>query len=277
MSRIVHLPPVSKDKANVPPPVNRCIYCGDGNVEVLTREHVLPAGLGGGIVLNKASCPVCQKIIHKVETATMRGMLLDYRREFDLIRHRDELPPTTVLRIGGEDRVVPIADAPSFLTVPKLSTWPGILRGLEPRSEFKWERVVLANAEAFRECAAKFGGQVSAERLIDLDSYFRMIAKIAHGWAVAHRGLGTFRPLLPDFILGKHPELLPYLIGDTPWEKTEPYEGRLSHMLLLTNLEWKGRSYLLARVWLFAAHNAPAYTVVVGDLEKNIFTPSTSV
>jgi hypothetical protein len=196
----------------------------------------------------------------------MRGML---RREFDLVRHKDELPTTTVLRIGGENRVVPIKDAPRFLTVPKLSAWPGILKGLEPGSELQWERVVLANAEAFRECAAKFGGEVSAERLIDLDSYLRMIAKIAHGWAVAHRGLGSFEPLLPDLILGKRPELLPYLLGDTPWEKTESFEGRLSHMLLLTNLEWKGKSYLLARVWLFAAHNAPAYTVVVGELKRS--------
>lgn len=194
----------------------------------------------------------------------MRGLLLDYRREFDLVRHKGELPTTTVLQVDGQHRIVPIEDAPSFLLLPKLKVWPGMLRGLHPGSKLEYERVILGNAEAFRESAKKFGGEISAERLVDLDAFFRMIAKIAHGYAITLGHLDTFVPFLPDLILGKRPELLTYLIGSTPWPDAEPVEGRLSHQLLLTRQLWKGKSYLLARVWLFAAHNAPAYTVIVG-------------
>ena len=51
---------ISAAKARVFPPVGRCIYCGGDGGGTLTKEHIFPAGLGGGLVLPRASCTSCQ-------------------------------------------------------------------------------------------------------------------------------------------------------------------------------------------------------------------------
>jgi hypothetical protein len=70
-------PTVSKERGKTFDPVNLCIYCGrsDG---LLTREHILPIGLGGGLILPAASCRACQDITKNIETKCQRGNLLPY-------------------------------------------------------------------------------------------------------------------------------------------------------------------------------------------------------
>lgn len=55
--------------------VGACIYCGD-KTPPLSREHVLPRGLGGGsapdgysgaLVLQNASCEICRRVTQKIE------------------------------------------------------------------------------------------------------------------------------------------------------------------------------------------------------------------
>ncbi len=64
-----------------------CIYCGDTNPP-LTREHILPRGLGGNLaptglnaalVLQKATCEKCRLITSRIEEACLRPMM-DYAR-----------------------------------------------------------------------------------------------------------------------------------------------------------------------------------------------------
>jgi len=52
--------------------VGRCIYCG--STEGLSNEHIVPANLGGTIILYKASCETCRKLIHRVETECLTAM-----------------------------------------------------------------------------------------------------------------------------------------------------------------------------------------------------------
>jgi len=42
-------------------PILRCLYCGAAT-ESLIDEHAIPHGLGGHLILPKASCTACQKI-----------------------------------------------------------------------------------------------------------------------------------------------------------------------------------------------------------------------
>jgi hypothetical protein len=44
------------------PAVNKRVYCGAGNC-ALSDEHIMPYFLGGVLVLPKASCEECQKIV----------------------------------------------------------------------------------------------------------------------------------------------------------------------------------------------------------------------
>ena len=48
---------VSATKARVFPPVGRCIYCGGDGGGRLTKEHIFPAGIGGGLVKQRLPRP----------------------------------------------------------------------------------------------------------------------------------------------------------------------------------------------------------------------------
>ena len=70
--------PVSKIDPAVFPPAGRCIYCPDGQPP-FTKEHIVPRGLGGGMIIDQACCAKCQKIINIIETYCMRGPFLSHR------------------------------------------------------------------------------------------------------------------------------------------------------------------------------------------------------
>src|SRR5271165_5700267 len=56
------------------PPANKCIYRGAKGAGVkLTREHIVPLSLNGYVIIPRASCCVCQKIIHRYETDCTRN------------------------------------------------------------------------------------------------------------------------------------------------------------------------------------------------------------
>ena len=46
--------------------VGKCIYCGAEGVQ-LTDEHIIPEALGGELVIEKASCDLCQGQTHAFE------------------------------------------------------------------------------------------------------------------------------------------------------------------------------------------------------------------
>lgn len=66
---------ISAAKARVFLPVGRCIYCGGDGGGTLMKEHIFPAGIGGGLVLPRASCTPCQTEIQTFETICMRKTL----------------------------------------------------------------------------------------------------------------------------------------------------------------------------------------------------------
>lgn len=60
------------------PPVGRCIYCGTKEGD-LTDEHIVPFALGGNMILPKASCIPCQRIINQeIETPTLNVLSGSY-------------------------------------------------------------------------------------------------------------------------------------------------------------------------------------------------------
>jgi hypothetical protein len=80
--------------------IGSCIYCAatDG----LSKEHVLPYGLGGDLVLHEASCSNCRDATSKIELQLLRGHWWPYRRFLGLQSRRpqeqDRDFPVTVRR-----------------------------------------------------------------------------------------------------------------------------------------------------------------------------------
>jgi hypothetical protein len=257
-------PTVSKDRAQTFEPVNQCIYCG--GLVGLTREHILPIGLGGGLILPRASCPACQAITKEIETKCQRGHLLPYRREFGLVRHPHELPKLIPIQIDGHVRLVDPEKVPSFLILPKLLDFPGIVTGGVPGASMRYQFRLIGNQAEMRKLAGALGGHITGTTNVDTDAFLRMLAKIAHGFAVSQLGLNGFDPELPPFILGQSPDLAPYLLGNSFWPDIPIVPGHLSHQLGLTTIPWGDQHQVAVRIQLFAAHGAPSYTVIAGAI-----------
>jgi len=112
----------------------------------------------------------------------------------------------------------------------------------------------------------KGGTSYEVTKSVTPERFFRLIAKVAHCFAVAVRGYGTFKPYLPDVILGSEPHI-PYFVGG---ETSSLPPGAMKHELHLEEAERGGKRLLIARVRLFAnigtPENAtPAYYAVVGE------------
>src|SRR3546814_3930149 len=74
------------------PPVGQCIYCGSTK-EPLGKEHIIPYGLGGNLVLPKASCKGCEAITGGFEQVCLRTMFGPARLRLNMpTRRRKERP-----------------------------------------------------------------------------------------------------------------------------------------------------------------------------------------
>lgn len=252
-------------QTKVYPAVGRCIYCGTDKGK-LTKEHIVPFGLGGNWILPQASCRTCAKVTSSVEQFCLRPMLGPLRIRLKLpTRHPRDRPdklPLEFIRIDGrrEKRIVPAHEVPMTCIGYRLPA-PGLLRGLPPYDTFEGKLVVrLINGE-IRKLSPE-GQRVKLGTINTLD-LSRMLAKIAHSYAVANLGLRAFRPLLPDLILGRS-TTASYLVGgdvSIPTPETEP----VLHHVYLQNCLTSGVVYTLVAIRLFAFVGMPRYHVVVGE------------
>lgn len=222
-------------------PVNKCIYCGAEPPVPLTIEHVLPQGLGGGLILPASSCESCRRITHKIEEICLRGMsILTYRLRSGLVQHPHEIPYRA-------------KEQPHFLLLPVAQHGPGILQGRHVGAPMRYHLQLAAN--------------IMPARLpqLDIRAYFRMIAKIAHAFAVSQIGIDAFESHLPHIIIRDVAPIIPYLIGKS--EIVLPIRPDThSHQLGLGLTPWGGGHLVTARVQLFALSRGPAYKVIVGPL-----------
>ncbi|MCH7806955.1 MAG: hypothetical protein IH995_07420, partial [Proteobacteria bacterium] len=90
--------------------------------------------------------------------------------------------------------------------------------------------------------------------------FWRILAKIAHGYAVCTIGEDNFEPFLLNYIREESKENF-YLIGGVP-KKQPPIESL--HRLELSHQVVGGVKYIVVRIRLFAFLNTPTYCVVVG-------------
>jgi hypothetical protein len=112
-----------------------------------------------------------------------------------------------------------------------------------------------------------------------LTSFLRMLAKIAHGYAVGELEIGSFHHMLPKVILWERPELAQHLIGlsgdgfmpivgknmfvPNPSVSNSMYTAHKCHIKLLR----RETDYLVVvGICLFAAHGTPFYECVAGPL-----------
>ena len=245
-------------------PVGRCIYCGTQEV-ALSKEHIIARAIGGNVTVAKASCAKCSAITRDVEQFCFRNMLGAFRIRMGFPTSRPkERPSKLPLSIIHTDKRVEIGsveipDHPAMLVMPTFSTVPHVLLGMHGTGTCgAWSFIVNPDAIKSHPEGTRVGGMP-----FHAEIFCRMLAKIAHAYAVADAGVNAFQPILPDFILGKTKMPVDYYIGCVPG--AVPEEDTL-HRVHLDQAEGNGLKYLTANIRLFAKFGAPQYHVAVGPL-----------
>jgi hypothetical protein len=246
-----------------------CIYCSDGRVreatkQKLSREHIIPFGLGGIATLPRASCKACARITGAIEQACLRMMLGPTRIRLNLPTRRPEGRPTELqITLIDEnkrttERTVPASEFP--LIIPGLLLPPpGILSGEKPHDKMVGKFWMLRE----NETADKYlrPGRGYRAGTFNNHIFMQMLAKIAHSFAVAEWGFHSFRPLLRDLIVGSS-QTASYWVGGTG--DPQPADTGGLHRLELKRELRLGTEYVVCCVRLFANFGAPEYRIVVG-------------
>jgi hypothetical protein len=196
--------------------------------------------------------------------------LLPYRLRFDLVQHEHEIKKEMEVTVESETaietKVISRISGPHYLLLPALEQPPGLLIGRPPGAPMPYHWQFAGNTDQFRDLPRLVGGRrVHFKAHVDIGSYLRMIAKIAHSFAVGQIGLDGFNADLRQFILGHDFNMASFLIGHSTVDLPVRSDA-LSHQVGLGILPWGPIQFVRVRVCLFARHNSPAYDVIVGRL-----------
>lgn len=250
------------------PSIGKCIYCGSSGVP-LTREHVIPRGLFGTTVFLDASCSSCQQITSAFETEVLQSMLGMYRARHNFPSYKKRRKAAKRFNATFQDQVgnrsvetLDATDYPSMYLVPVMPP-AGILMGANPSdTNPPMELQLRGDPAALEQLIKKSAGQsVGLTNEFPYGAFCRMLAKIAHGFAIAHTDPASFEPFLPPLILGKSAHLSHYVGGvhpDAP--AVEP--GTVSLWI-----EHREETHLVAILLQLAGFpGMPAYEVIAGKL-----------
>jgi hypothetical protein len=249
--------------------VGACIYCGD-KTPPLSREHILPRGLGGGtapdgysnaLVLQNASCESCRRITQKIEEQCLLSMMGPGRAKLGLKR-KDRASESTKALITKSDGTSDEQEMdwsyvpgpviiPAFYEATELSGKP-----TPSVAPFDAKMIVIAPAtKVMRDGVTEVGVSLS----VDSRVFAQMLAKIALGVAVARLGIEGFEPFVQELIIADPSEYGRWVGG---YASSKQVENRTSN-LHSVDLRIRGK-YVIVKICLFASFGGPTNYVVVG-------------
>jgi hypothetical protein len=258
-------------------PVGCCIYCGATEWSAqqprkLGDEHIIPEGLGGGLVLPEASCKACEAITSAVELEWLRGAYYTARVQKGLGKKKKRPPrflPLQILRDGQATWESISLEKYPAMVVTLLFDEPEILSGCAPVEKVLSGGVAIGTLPNFGQLlkpyldqgAVTFAPPRSSATSTHLG---RMLAKIAHSYAVGELGITGFKPFLVDIILGTDTRHLSHYIGGT---REVPPESEKNYEIELTAIDAvEFSTYLVVKIRLLSnVQGMPEYWVVVGE------------
>jgi hypothetical protein len=257
---VENIPPplIRMKRENSYPPVGGCIYCSNA---ATSKEHIIPRSLGGMLLLPDASCSACAGITHAFEGQCADKLFSPIRRQFGLPsrsgKRRNKDPKSAVL--DGVSTIIPDGDFPGII-IGFAFDLPGIL-GLGPPAKAEFTgKVSIGMLPEFGNRMNRLGANeikfVSTG--ITTLMFGRMLAKIAHAYAIAEMGR-SFKPLLLEIIKNPDEKFIGHLVGggfgplgagdDLHEISIDPFFQR----------------YVVVQIRLFADRSLPTYWVVAGD------------
>ena len=253
--------------------IKACIYCGEQS-QSLTREHIMPRGLGGNeapngysnaLVLQNASCKRCQQITSKIERDCLLTMMGSARAKLGL-RRKDRASTTTEAIIDlfdgtSEDCELNWNQVPGVLGIPSFYE-AGIFtnKPLLDVAPCDYKFIIVASAtEGVHEKVRRVGLSFSVNSKV----FAQMLAKIALGIAVARFGLDGFEPLVQNFILNE-PDEYGYWVGGFAGSGQEELKTTEFHKVHLIADTGPPNHFIVVEIRLFAEFSGPTNYVVVG-------------
>lgn len=192
--------------------IGECIYCG--SKENLSDEHALPYALGGTIILQKASCETCRKVVEKFEVSVLRSSLWKWvRAKYNLpSRNPDKMPkylPFVILKDGIEKEIrLPVNESPLIVTLLEFYP-PSRLDGRSVEETGIWMakcHFIYLGGPPISDILRKLGAEYIQSQ-IDYapEAFARMIAKIGFCFAVLEHGLSFVRnsPVINSILTGR--------------------------------------------------------------------------
>ena len=245
-------------------PFNRCIYCGAEDIDALSREHVVPYGLFGSIILLKASCPACRKITASFENDCLRNMYGPARAHGkypsrEKRRGRKSRDTIDKYLDNGTRERISAHMSPNFIPAIKFRYPPGILIG-DMHANTHVDVHIIVNSN--QPTAAK-GAAIGFR--FHYQSFIRLIAKIAHGIAATHWDLGSFKPTLLDLILKSDMQKMVFIGAG---EFSPPFRsntGDANHKIRSDVITVPNGQFAITHyIQLFGHAGAPTYQVISG-------------
>lgn len=175
--------------------LNICMYCGE--TENLTKEHIIPLGMGGNLVFPKSSCQKCASVTSRDERNVLRKFMYEGRLAGNLPSRRKKKQPKTFKRIlTREDGVeftkdLLVNSGISVINFPIFNE-PGILSGESPVSGISISEIgtIHLNVESTHELNSNEGVTgFKFQDEIDVSSFCKVLSKIAYGYHVYTEGL----------------------------------------------------------------------------------------
>ncbi|MCW2275904.1 hypothetical protein GJ654_15805 [Rhodoblastus acidophilus] len=262
--------------------INFCIYCGAPTKTAKgdappTDEHVIPEGLGGNLILERASCQSCAILINSFEGKLQKTLFHAPRRKLNIRgkrRPKDTLFEVTT-RINGTDTTLklPLESHPTALLLPQMlparimttraPNVPGF-SGISLHSLVPTDPLQYSSLDNF------------ATPGLDLVRFCQLLAKIAHSYASAFIQIKSFNLSKIPEVNHEPSRLVPLILRR--YERTEydiscyDYVGGLSgdfsasgflHEIGIGNISISRMDFTCVFVRLFANMGAPIYCVVV--------------
>lgn len=245
------------------PRIGRCIYCGERDGP-LTREHVVPFGLGGSKTLLDASCPKCQATTQAIEDTCLRTFFGEARIAMAYPSRRKKQRPQTLSarRLpSGESVEIPVDEWPLIVGLPRMPT-AGALRmakadnpALDVLPDGFW--VHRPTDERLLATMRKFDVHELSSGAIETTKFARFLAKVAHSVAVHDFGLDGFDPFLTDYIITGRGGVNYWVGGRRQDDPPVPTTCDIHPMVSSVGT-------ILVYIRLFAHLGAPTYHVVTG-------------
>lgn len=254
-------------------PAGKCIYCGTSTYSEkeparrLGDEHIVPLGFRGSQTLRQASCEKHERSTSQLEDHCVRHLLKFSRPHLGLRGRKSRLVPDTAPfshSEGERDAKVPTGAHPGYM-VDFTYPYPSYLVGKRPAAPDAPLIHVRPIVPDFELRVMRLGGTIKVKlgEKGSIDIFARLLAKIAHVYAVAELGLDGFEPWLPPLILG---EPSTFRIGDLVGTGFLPDPPSADLHEVGFSLDSASKDAIVVRIRLFAnlQHPALAHYAVVG-------------